>query len=91
MDANERADMSANEGKSGKPKARRKTGAKGAGETAKRSLNLRIDDDSYKRLSVHSLMRGTTISALVEGYAQSLREFSMPHRRGGKTETGEGV
>jgi hypothetical protein len=86
MDVNERVDLNAAEGKGRGAKARRKT-AKAEG--GKRSLNLRIDDDSYKRLSVHSLMRGTTISALVEGYAQSLREFSMPHRLGAKTEAGE--
>jgi hypothetical protein len=39
-------------------------------------------------LSVHALMRNATISSLVEGYAQSLKEFSI-HRNAARSEQGE--
>ncbi len=71
------------EPKASPAKARKRNPVKAGPDTGKRSLNLRIDDESYKRLSVHALMTGSTISGLVEGYAKSLRDFSMPHRLGG--------
>ena len=85
MDANEPFDLNATEAKGKGTKARKRVSAKTPTENAKRSLNLRIDDESYRRLSIHALMRNTTISALVERYAQGLREFSMPHRLGGSS------
>ncbi|MGE5755410.1 MAG: hypothetical protein ACM35G_06815, partial [Planctomycetaceae bacterium] len=73
-------------------KTRRKASAKAPTENGKRSLNLRIDQDSYRRLSIHALMRDSTISDLVMEFAQTLREYSMPHRIGGgiaRVEEGE--
>ena len=70
------------------PRFEVKAPAKAPTETGKRSLNLRIDEDSYRRLSVHALMRNATISSLVEGYAQSLKEFSI-HRNAARSEQGE--
>lgn len=83
MSVQDDVDVSAADAKGRGARARKRPGAKAPADTAKRSLNLRIDDDSYRRLSIHALMRNTTISDLVMGYAQSLREFSMPHRLGG--------
>lgn len=61
---------------------------------SKRSLNLRIDVESYRRLSVHALMTDRTISDIVMEFAKSLRDYSMPHRLGGGAgttrEEGEG-
>jgi predicted HicB family RNase H-like nuclease len=58
---------------------RRRAPAKPA-EGDKRSLNLRVDEATYQRLTVHALMRKTTISQLVMDYArESLKEFSI-HR-----------
>ncbi len=88
----ERVDVNASADNPKNGKTRRRGGARPA-DTGKRSLNLRIDDDSYKRLSVHALMRNTTISDLVMAFAQTLREFSIPHRLGNgsaKTEQEEG-
>ncbi len=63
--------------------ARRRTSAKPT-EVEKRSLNLRVDEATYQRLTVHALMKRTTISELVMGYAREhLREYSI-HRVGGK-------
>lgn len=90
MNAQDDENGSAVEAKGAKGRTRRRPGAKAPTDTAKRSLNLRIDDDSYRRLSIHALMRNTTISDLVAGYAQSLREFSMPHRLGGGKTEGAG-
>jgi hypothetical protein len=54
----------------------------------KRSLNLRIDYEAHERLAVHALRRGTTISALVEGFAREhLREFHITRTA---TRTGQG-
>lgn len=93
MEAQDHVDLNAGDAKSKPPKARRRTATKAQGDTGgKRSLNLRIDDDSYKRLSIHALMKKRTISELVMEYAQGLREFSMPARIGGgaaRTEQGE--
>jgi ribonuclease PH len=71
----------------GRPaKVRRRPSPKADTDGAeKRSLNLRIDTESYRRLSVHALMGNTTISAMVEGFAKSLKGYSMPHRLGGST------
>jgi hypothetical protein len=69
--------------------ARKRVGVKTPVENAKRSLNLRVDDDSYRRLNIHALMRDKTVSELVMEFAQGLREYSMPHRLGGKAEPGE--
>jgi predicted HicB family RNase H-like nuclease len=62
-------------------RTRKRTTAKPA-DTDKRSLNLRVDEATYQRLTVHALMRKTTISQLVMDYArESLKEFSI-HRNG---------
>ena len=88
MDSQEHVDANAPEGKARGARTRRRTTAKAPTENGKRSLNLRIDEDSYRRLSVHALMRNATISSLVEGYAQSLKEFSI-HRNAARSEQGE--
>ena len=88
MEVQEHSDMNASEGKPKGARARRKANAKTPAENGKRSLNLRIDEDSYRRLSLHALMRNATISSLVEGYAQSLKEFSI-HRNAARSEQGE--
>jgi hypothetical protein len=82
METNEPGEMEAAEGKVRGGKARRRVAAKApTPEVAKRSLNLRIDQDSYQRLNVHALMRSTTVSALVEEFARDhLREYVV-HRR----------
>ncbi len=70
-------DAGADRPKSGR--TRRRPPGKPA-EADKRSLNLRVDEATYQRLTVHALMRKTTISELVMGYARDhLREFSI-HR-----------
>ena len=70
-------------------RTRKRTPAKPPTDPGKRSLNLRIDQESYRRLGVHALMRDTTISELVMEFARGLREYSMPHRLGGSA-TGPG-
>ena len=71
-------------------KPRKRPATKAPTEPAgKRSLNLRINTESYRRLSVHALMNDTTISALVEAFALSLRDYSMPHRL--KAETSDDI
>lgn len=91
MSAQEDVDMNAVEGKGKGARARKRTAAKAPAESGKRSLNLRIDEESYRRLSIHALMRPThtTISDLVMEYASTLREYSMPHRIGGGPGKGE--
>ena len=90
VQAHDPFDLDATEAKSKGPKARKRAGAKTPIEgNGKRSLNLRIDDDSYRRLNIHALMRNKTVSELVMEFAQGLREYSMPHRIGGKPEQGE--
>jgi hypothetical protein len=87
METKEQGDVNAPEGKGKGARTRRKASAKAPTENGKRSLNLRIDEDSYRRLSIHALMKNATISELVMGFAQDhLREFSMPHRLGARTE-----
>lgn len=83
MDVKEATDQGAPAAASKPAKARRRSSTKGA-KGEKRSLNLRIDADSYERLAVHALRRNTTISALVEGFAQeTLREFYIVRGRAG--------
>ncbi len=89
MDGNEPLDLSAPKGKTKGAKPRKRAGAKPPAEHAKRSLNLRIDDDSYRRLNIHALMRDTTVSELVMEFAQGLREYSMPHRLGKPEQGGQ--
>lgn len=81
MDAKEQGDVDATEGKAKGGRTRRKASAKASIEAGgKRSLNLRIDEDSYRRLSIHALMKNKTMSDLVMEFAQGhLREFSV-HR-----------
>lgn len=87
MESQERVDSSVLEAKGKEPKARKKTGAKTPTEsTGKRSLNLRVDDETYERLTIHAMKRRTTISDLVMELAKnSLREFSV-HRVGVRSE-----
>jgi hypothetical protein len=88
MDVQDHGDVNVPEAKGKTTRTRKRPGAKAPTETGKRSLNLRIDQDSYRRLSVHALMRDSTISDLVMEFAQTLREYSMPHRIGnGSTKT----
>ena len=83
MEVQEPVDANAPEAKGKSPRTRKRTGARTPTDTnGKRSLNLRIDEDSYRRLSIHALMRNTTISDLVMEFAQTLRDWSMPHRIG---------
>ncbi len=67
---------------------RRRITAKPA-DLDKRSLNLRVDEATYQKLTVHALMRKTTISELVMGFARDhLREFSIHRnssRQGGES------
>jgi hypothetical protein len=88
VESQEHGDANAPEAKGKGARTRRRTTAKAPAENGKRSLNLRIDEDSYRRLSVHALMRNATISSLVEGYAQSLKEYSI-HRNAARSEQGE--
>ncbi len=75
-------DQDAAEGK-GKGTRKPKRATTPVRRDGKRSLNLRVDYDAHERLAVHALRRGTTISALVEGFAREhLREFSI-HRNAG--------
>jgi hypothetical protein len=83
MEVNEAIDVNVIEPKSKTPKTRMRANTK-PDSSGKRSLNIRIDDDTYERLAVHALRRKTTISALVMEYARThLREFSI-HRNSTK-------
>ncbi len=89
MDVQEHGNMNAPDDKPKGARTRRRPTAKAPTEAGKRSLNLRIDEDSYKRLSVHALMKNKTMSELVMEFAQAhLREFSI-HRHGARSEQGE--
>jgi hypothetical protein len=82
METQDHVDGNVPEAKGKAPRTRKKPGAKAPVENGKRSLNLRVDQDSYRRLSIHALMRNSTISDLVMEFAQTLRDWSMPHRIG---------
>ncbi len=83
MEANKPNDQDASECKGTAAKPRKRAATAPVRKDGKRSLNLRIDHDSHERLAVHALRRGTTISALVEQFAQAhLREYSI-HRNAG--------
>ncbi len=83
MDVNEAIDVNTTEVKSKAAKVRTRATTK-ADTSGKRSLNIRIDDDTYERLAVHALRRKTTISGLVMDFARThLREFSI-HRNATK-------
>jgi predicted HicB family RNase H-like nuclease len=85
MEGTDAIDVNAETAKAKGGKTRRRANAKPP-ESGKRSLNLRIDDDSYERLAVHALRRKTTISELVMEFARTqLREFSI-HRNASKTD-----
>jgi hypothetical protein len=89
VESQEHGDANAPEGKARGARTRRRTTAKAPTDNGKRSLNLRIDEDSYRRLSVHALMRNATISELVMEFARDhLREFSI-HRNAARSEQGE--
>ncbi len=85
MEAHEHSHDGASEAKGRGGKARPKP-SKPKPETVKRSLNLRIDEAAYQRLNVHALMRRSTVSALVEEYAETLREFVVHRRSPGGSE-----
>jgi hypothetical protein len=91
MEAGDPSGMDAGDDKSKPARTRRRTGGKTpTPEVGKRSLNLRIDDDSYQRLSVHALMRKKTVSELVMEFAQGqLREYVV-HRRSAGGPDGQG-
>ncbi len=89
MDTQAPFDPSAPPDKGRAAKPRRRAATKPA-EPSKRSLNLRVDVDTYERLTVHAMKRSTTISDLVMELARMhLREFSV-HRIGVKGE-GQGA
>ena len=53
--------------------------------TAKRSLNLRVSEDTYERLSVHAMGWRMTVSGLVEDLARAhCRVFSIRRDAGVK-------
>ncbi len=79
MGTDQRGDEDADKGRRKAAPARAPKARK---EDGKKSLNLRIDEDSYQRLNVHALYTGKTVSQLVMEYAQTLRDFVV-HRRGG--------
>jgi hypothetical protein len=89
MEAQEHVDANAPDGKGKGSKARKKPGAKTPTEgTGKRSLNLRVDDETYERLTIHAMKRRATISDLVMEFARvHLREFSV-HRNGQRNSDG---
>lgn len=82
MESQNYADVSAPEAKGKATRARRPRGAKPPSDTSKRSLNLRVDDETYERLHVHALRRRQTVSELVMELARAnLREFYKSPRR----------
>jgi hypothetical protein len=87
MEARDHLDGDAPEPKGRGPRARKRPGGKAPSEAGgKRSLNLRVDDETYERLTVHAMRKRTTISALVMTLArEQLREFSI-HRIGARAE-----
>lgn len=86
MDTQDHADLNAPDAKGKGVKARRPKAGKPAADAGKRSLNLRVDDETYERLTIHALRRRTTISGLVMDLARdNLREFSI-HRNGTRGE-----
>jgi hypothetical protein len=90
MESENHVDVSAPEAKAKGGRARRPRGAKPPTDTgAKRSLNLRVDDETYERLTIHAMRRRTTISALVMDLSREhLREFSI-HRIGDRSARAE--
>ena len=87
MDVKNDIDIDATEDKGKGSKARKRPSSTPVRKDNKRSLNLRIDEESHERLAVHALRRKTTISALVEGFARDhLREFSIHRNAGAKGE-----
>lgn len=94
MDTIEHVDTATVVGKRTATKTRKRTAAKPDGrpeKDARRALNLRIDEDTYERLSLHALYRRTTISELVMEFARThLREVYIarsPGRTGAGSET----
>lgn len=77
MDAGEHNGVESKPAKRAGGRPRRRVEGK-APEGAKRSLNLRIDEDSYEKLSIHAVHRRTTISELVMDLARThLREVYL--------------
>lgn len=90
MDAQDHLDISAPEDKGRAARARRKPSARAPGDAGKRSLNLRIDTDTYERLHVHALRRRLTISELVMDISKThLREYFISRHGGSKAEPAE--
>jgi hypothetical protein len=91
VEPQEHVDGNAPEAKVRGARTRRRATAKAPTDAAdKRSLNLRVDTETYERLTIHAMKRRTTISDLVMEFAKDhLREFSMPHRIGVRSEQGE--
>jgi hypothetical protein len=78
MDGSNPIDNQASEAKSKPTRARKPKAADKA--TGKRSLNLSLPVDDYKRLATHALMQDINISDLVCKLAREhLREFTI-HR-----------
>ncbi len=63
--------------KSTPARPRKRTPKPPAADAPKRSLNLRIDAESHQRLTIHAVMKNTTVSELVMGYARTLKEFRV--------------
>ena len=94
MEAQEHVDGNAPEAKGKRARARTKSTAKETKEAVeKRSLNLRVDVETYERLTINAMKRRTTISDLVEGFAKGkpvdTREYGLPPCYGAKAEQGE--
>jgi macrodomain Ter protein organizer (MatP/YcbG family) len=90
MDGPEHADANVLEDKGRATRTRRKPGAKTPTDTSKRSLNLRIDNETYERLHVHALRRRMTLSELVIDLAKThLREYFISRNGGTRTEPAE--
>lgn len=91
MEANVQGGEGATEARGKRASTRKKATAKAPTENGRRSLNLRVDDETYERLTIHAMRRRTTISALVMSLAkEQLREYSI-HRLGTRTEQEQGA
>jgi hypothetical protein len=44
--------------------------------SARRTMNLALTEDAYRRLNHHAIANGTTVSALVTRFALSLPEYA---------------
>lgn len=92
MDAQDPTNINAPEDKGKPARTRRKPSARTQtpADGGKRSLNLRIDEDTYERLHVHALRRRITVSDLVMDLAKSgCRDYYISRAPGGGSKAGE--